>query len=370
MSTKWHVIFWGALVGVFVAVLWAFGDLLAPFILGLIIAYLFNPVMRRLSHKKIPRAVSAFFILGTFILFIAGLVVAFGPGALHQTQALIENAPKFLDKFMDYSKPYLSWFKKNTGQDPIEHINDLINPAPSPQSSEASGGGLIGGIAMGGRMVVNLVTLVVLTPIVAFFMLKEWPNVVKWVEDLYPRQYEHLIRGLLRKIDKKVSGFIRGQITVAFFLGVFYSIALAIADLNYGFLIGLGTGIFSVVPLVGSTLGLAIGISVAWFQTGDINFVLIVAAIFAFGQFVEGNILTPKIVGNSVGLHPLWIMFAILVGGGLFGITGMMVAVPMAAVISVLGEFALDKYKTSPLYKVPESVPPESTIILEDTPLD
>src|SRR5690606_21553831 len=157
-------------------------------------------------------------------------------------------------------------------------------------------------------------------------------------------QHEATIRNLLRQIDTKISGFIRGQITVAFILGIVYAVSLSIAGLNYGFLIGLGAGLFSVIPFVGSTLGLIVAVGVAWFQTaGDWTYTAIIAAIFLAGQFIEGNFLTPKLVGDSVGLHPLWVLFALLAGGSLFGIVGMLLAVPVAAVIGVLVCCAIDR---------------------------
>jgi predicted PurR-regulated permease PerM len=212
-------------------------------------------------------------------------------------------------------------------------------------------GGIMGSVAAGGKFVVGAATTIALTPLVAFFMMVEWPRIVAWVEGLYPRQHAALIGNLLTKIDTKVAGFIRGQITVAFILGLIYALALAIAGLNYGFLIGICAGILSIIPLVGSTLGLVVSVVIAWFQTGDLVYTGIIAAIFLTGQFIEGNFLSPKIVGDSVGLHPLWIIFALLAGGSLFGIVGMLIAVPVAAVIGVLSGFAIERYKASPLYQ-------------------
>ncbi len=155
---------------------------------------------------------------------------------------------------------------------------------------------------------------------------------------------------LLKQIDQKLSGFVRGQISVAVMLGVAYAIALTIAGLKYGFMIGLMSGLLSVIPMVGSAVGLIVSVAVAWFQAGDIVFVGIIAAIFIAGQVIEGNFLTPKLVGDSVGLHPLWVFFALLAGGSLLGILGMFLAVPVAAVIGVLLSFAIYKYKQSAYY--------------------
>jgi predicted PurR-regulated permease PerM len=159
---------------------------------------------------------------------------------------------------------------------------------------------------------------------------------------------------MMRRIDQKLSGFVRGQITVALMLGTLYALALMIAGLNYGFLIGIISGVLSIIPLVGSTVGLLMAVLVAWFQTGgEWVFVGGIAAIFLVGQMIEGNILTPKLVGDSVGLHPLWVMFALMAGAALFGILGMLLAVPVAAIVGVLAGAGIAQYKSSALYGRP-----------------
>lgn len=348
MTMGAQAIFWSALVVLLSAFLWVFADMITPFILGVAIAYLLNPVMIKLGKSKIPRSLSALFVLILFFVFVSCAIFLLAPMALKQLQMLIEHAPVYFQSFLDYARGHLGWLETRLGVDPVAQAAEYLKT--SGDKIAGLTGGLLGGIASGGKAMIDFIATLVLTPLVAFFMMKDWPKIVAWVEDLYPRRHETLIRRLLKNIDQKVAGFIRGQITVAFFLGLIYACALSVAGLNYGFLIGLGAGVFSVIPYVGSTLGLIVGVAVAWFQTGDLMYVGIIAAIFAVGQFVEGNFITPKIVGDSVGLHPLWIMFALIVGGGLFGITGMLMAIPVAAIIGVLGGFAIEQYKLSILY--------------------
>ena len=181
--------------------------------------------------------------------------------------------------------------------------------------------------------------------------MKEWEHIMAWGEDLLPRDNKDTIKDLLKQIDAKISGFVRGQISVAVILGIAYAIALTIAGLKYGALIGLAAGLLSIIPMVGSAIGLVVSIVVAYFQSFDLTYVAIIAAIFFAGQIIEGNILSPKIVGDSVGLHPLWVFFALLAGGALFGVLGMLLAVPVAAIAGVLLAFAIMQYKSSPLYK-------------------
>ncbi len=355
--------FWAGFLVLFIGFVWLFNSILTPFILGIAIAYLLNPVVVKFSRKQIPRWVTALVILTLFFGTLALLFILTAPMVFRQAQMLIDQMPNYIQNVMDYLSPYLTWIQDRVGDDYIQQINDYLKDSAGKVVGVT--GGIVGGIATGGKVLASIATTLALTPLVAFFMMKEWPHIVRWVEGMYPRQHAKLIRSLLKKIDIKVAGFIRGQISVAFILGVIYAIALTIAGLNYGFLIGLGAGIFSIIPLVGSTLGLVVGVVVAWFQTGDLLYTGIIAAIFMGGQFIEGNFLAPKIVGDSVGLHPLWIMFALLAGGSLFGIVGMLIAVPMAAVVGVLGGFLIDQYKASPLYQTDPDAP--SPIILPDS---
>lgn len=362
LSPAAKVSFWAGFLALFIGFIWVFNSILTPFILGIIIAYLLNPVVVKFSRKQIPRWASALVILTLFIGILGLLFVLVAPMVFRQGQMLVEQLPNYAQNVMDYLSPYMTWVQDRVGEDYLQQINDYLKDSAGKVVGVT--GGIVGGLAQGGKALVGMATTLVLTPLVAFFMMKEWPAIVRWVESLYPRQHAVLIRSLLKKIDIKVAGFIRGQISVAFILGVIYAVALTIAGLNYGFLIGLGAGLFSIIPLVGSTLGLVVGVVVAWFQTGDLFYTGIIAAIFMGGQFIEGNFLAPKIVGDSVGLHPLWIMFALLAGGSLFGIVGMLLAVPMAAVVGVLGGFLIDQYKASPLYQKDPDEP--SAIILPD----
>jgi predicted PurR-regulated permease PerM len=359
------VSFWAGFVFLFAGFLWLFNDILTPFILGIAIAYLLNPIAIKFSRRNIPRWATALIILTLFFGILALLFILVAPMAFRQAQMLVEQIPNYIQNILDYLSPYLTWIQDRVGDDYIQQINDYLKGSAGKVVGVT--GGIVGGIATGGKVVVGLFTTLALTPLVAFFMMKEWPAIVRWVEGLYPRQHAALIHSLLKKIDMKVAGFIRGQISVAFILGVIYAIALTVADLDYGFLIGLGAGIFSIIPLVGSTLGLIVAAAVSWFQAGDPVYTGVIAAIFLGGQFIEGNFLSPKIVGDSVGLHPLWVMFALLAGGSLFGIVGMLIAVPMAAVVGVLGGFLIDRYKASPLYQRDAEDPPP-IILPEDAP--
>ncbi|MFA5593464.1 MAG: AI-2E family transporter [Micavibrio sp.] len=356
LSTPVKAGFWAGFALFLAGFLWLFNSILAPFILGIIIAYLLNPVVQRFSQKRIPRWATALIILLLFFGTLTLMFLLLAPMALRQTQMLIEQIPNYLQSALDYLHPYIIWLQERMGDNYLDQINAYLKD--NAGKAVAASGGIAAGLAQGGKALVGFMTTLVITPLVAFFMIQEWPNIVRWVEGLYPRKYKRLLQSLAHQIDVKVAGFIRGQISVAFMLGMIYAISLSIAGLNYGFLIGIGAGVFSIIPLVGSTLGLLVAVVVAWFQTGEIAYTAMIAAIFMSGQFIEGNFLSPKIVGDSVGLHPLWVLFALMAGGSLLGITGMLIAVPVAAVIGVLGSFAVSQYKASSLYQADDGEAP------------
>ncbi len=350
-TTKQQAWFWGAGFAVFfIAFIWIFNGVLTPFVLGIVIAYLLNPVVQYLMRwKHMNRSLVSVLILAAFIITVTAILAVVLPPALRQLGNLIEMMPGYIDAALNWLQPHIVWAQQALGENAPDNAKALIKE--NADKVLAATGGIAAGLATGGQAIVGFATTLVLTPLVAFFMMKEWPRITAWVEGLIPREEEKVVRDLLHQIDRKLAGFIRGQLSVAFLLGLIYAVALSIAGLNYGFLIGLSAGVLSIIPLVGSTLGLIVSVVVAWFQTGDITYVGIIAAIFFAGQIIEGNVLSPKLLGDSVGMHPLWIIFAVMAGGSLFGLLGMLLAVPVAAVIGVLGGFAIMQYKNSAVYK-------------------
>ena len=344
--------FWGVSSFILFTFVWMFKSVLTPFVLGIVIAYLLNPLVKGFSTKGIGRTTSSAFIICLFFILIITVIIFVAPVVAQESADLIEALPRYLDNCFKWIQPHTIWFQENFGENYMGDAKAFLKENISKILTFS--GGLAGGLAAGGQALVGAATTLVLTPLVAFYMMREWPAITQWVEDLIPRNHETVIKDLLAQIDGKLSGFIRGQVTVAFLLGIIYAIALTIAGLNYGFLIGISAGILSIIPMVGSTIGLLVSVAVAWFQSGEIQYVFIIAAIFVIGQLVEGNVLSPKLLGDSVGLHPLWILFALMAGGSLLGILGMLIAVPVAAVIGVLVSFVILQYKHSSLYKQKE----------------
>jgi predicted PurR-regulated permease PerM len=197
----------------------------------------------------------------------------------------------------------------------------------------------------------NFVSLLIVTPIVAFYLINDWDRILTTVDNWLPREHADTIRELLRQINSAMAGFIRGQGTVCLILGSFYAIALTLLGLNFGLLIGLTAGLLGFVPLVGALVGGALSVGVALVQFWpDWTKVVMVVGVFAAGQFVEGNFLSPKLVGGRIGVHPVWLMFALFAFGYLFGFVGVLLAVPLAAAVGVLCRFAIRQYLASRLY--------------------
>lgn len=351
LTARNHMLFWSLAFAAFIGTVWLLDDIMLPFVLGLAIAYLLNPLVEYLGARKIPRAMAAIIILGLFAAFIV-LVVGFAlPPLYRETAELAAALPGYIDQLWARLAPYIGWAQEKldsgggSGGSVQEAVQGNIGNALKV------GTGVLTGLASGGKAFISFLSVSLLTPIVAYFVMKEWPTMTNWIDKIIPRGSYHTVKDLLRQIDRKLAGFVRGQITVAFVLAVAYAIALTIAGLKFGFLIGLMAGILSIVPLVGSTIGLLVSVGVAWFQSGEWSYVGIIAGIFLVGQFIEGNFLSPKLLGKSVGIHPLWILFALFAGGSMFGIVGMLLAVPVAAVIGVLLGFAILRYKNSPYYE-------------------
>lgn len=329
---------------------WLFRPVLLPFVVGITIAYLLNPIVVALGNKKMSRTYATILILVLFSIAIILLALLLLPPLYRELVQLADAAPNYVDSLWERLQPYVAALQQRVAADNLDQsIRELLKNNIS--NALNASGSLVGGLISGGSAIVSLLSFIVVTPLVAFFILLEWPAITTWIDDILPRASYDESKDLWRKIDRKIAGFVRGQLLVALSLAIAYAIALSLVGLDFGFLIGVVAGVLSVIPLFGSIVGLVISVLVAWVQTGEIGFVGLVAGIFLAGQFLEGNVITPKLVGKSVGLHPLWILFSLMAGGSLFGVVGMILGVPVAASIGVLLSFAQEKYKNSAYYK-------------------
>ena len=348
LSLRHYAFFWLSVCVAFVGAVWVLKGMLLPFVVGMAIAYLFGPAVSWMVSHQVSRTVAASLLLGGFLCAVFLVFSLVLPIAYREAIHLAAALPGYADRIEDYLTPYVGMLQDKFQMGDLSTFQDTLKNDIGRILRLV--GDVLLRMAGGGQAVFSIFTFIFLTPVVAFFMMREWVQITGWIDNMIPRRSYDEVRSLLQQIDQKISGFVRGQMMVALILGAIYAIALMVAGLQYGFLIGLIAGALSIIPMFGSIVGLLIAAAVAGIQSHEWSYVGIIAAIFLVGQFLEGNIITPKIMGQSVGLHPLWILFSLMAGGTLFGILGMFLAVPVAAVIGVLASFALAQYRKSPYY--------------------
>ncbi len=344
MTVREQLRWWGIGFAVLFVVLWLLADILLPFVLGAALAYIADPFADRLQRLGLSRLLATV-VISVITIGIAVLAfVLIVPALIDQVQQAIGNAPVVIDWVRGLIQTHLP---------PLPHADSPLRGALENLRSRVDewSVSVLQRLWSGGLALIDFITLVVVTPVVAFYLLYDWDRMVATIDDYLPRPHQETIRALMRKIDETLAGFVRGQLTVCAILGVFYAVSLTLIGLQFGLLIGAFAGLISFIPYVGAVLGgaLAIGIAAAQFW-GEWAMVAAVAVVFAVGQAVEGNLLTPRIVGDRVGLHPVWLIFALSAFGSLFGFVGLLIAVPAAAAIGVFGRFLLDRYKNARIY--------------------
>ncbi len=351
--------FWGIAAALFFLALWFLGDVILPFVIGSAIAYFLDPVADRLEKAGLSRAMATVIITFAAILLFVVAALAVIPVLVDQTIALVNSAPELLTQFQSF---LTDRFPSLLNEDSTIR-QSLINLG---QRIQEQGGAFVSTILSSAMSFINILILLIVAPVVSFYMLLDWDRMVAVIDDMLPRDHAPAIRQLAREIDNTLASFIRGMGTVCLILGAYYAIALMAVGLNFGLVVGAIAGLLTFIPYVGALIGGGLAIGLALFQywgavevvDGDtITFatdwfrIALVAGIFVLGQVVEGNFLTPKLVGHSVGLHPVWLMFALTAFGTLFGFVGMLVAVPVAAAIGVVARFFYQQYKSGRLYR-------------------
>jgi predicted PurR-regulated permease PerM len=337
--------YWGIAAAVFLGLLWALGNVLLPFLVGGAIAYFLDPVADRLQRLGLGRAAATTIITLVMVLLVVLIVLAVIPTLVSQTAALVNAAPEIARNMQAFL---------------LERFPDLADETSILRTTladiaafiQSKGADLAQGLISSAMSVVSAIIFIVVVPVVAFYLLLDWDAMVARIDSLVPLDHKATVRRLAGEIDRVLAGFVRGQLSVCLVLGTYYSIALMMAGLDFGLVVGAVAGAITFIPYVGAIVGGVLAIGLALFQFwGDPFAIGIVAAIFAAGQFLEGNVLTPKLVGQSVGLHPVWLLLALSTFGSVFGFVGMLVAVPVAAALGVLTRFAAEQYRTSLLYR-------------------
>ncbi|MEC8040831.1 MAG: AI-2E family transporter [Pseudomonadota bacterium] len=325
--------------------LWYLGDVILPFVLGGAIAYFLDPVADRLEAWGFSRVFATAIITIVAVLTFVMLVLLVVPSLINQSAALLQVMPQ---AFEDLWAFLIQRFPQIL--DETSTLNQSLQQIG--QTIESKGGELLNAVFSSALSIINVVMLFVIVPVVAFYLLLDWDRMVAKVDDMLPRDHAPVIRQLAKQIDGTLASFIRGMGTVCLVLGTYYAVALMLVGLQFGLVVGFVAGALTFIPYIGALFGGVLAIGLALFQFwGDWLSIGLVAGIFVLGQVIEGNVLTPKMVGSSVGLHPVWLIFALSVFGSLFGFVGMLVAVPVAASIGVVARFAMDNYKGGRLYQ-------------------
>jgi predicted PurR-regulated permease PerM len=349
MRIERQFVFWTCALLVFIGLLLLLRHILLPFVVGAALAYLLDPLANVLSRHVINRLVAALLIIAVFAIVFAGILVLIAPVLVDQLAAFIGKLPGYLERLEALvADPNGSWLLKMIGG------TSGGNQAPIGELSNKLAGYLtdvLSTLCTKGEALLSLLSLFVITPVVTFYLLVDWGRVVSSFDSLVPLPQRETVHGLMGEINRALAGYVRGQLLVCAILGVYYAAGLTLAGLNFGLLIGVVSGILTFIPYVGSLTALVVSFAVAVAQFyPDWTHILVVVGVVLVGQFLEGNVLSPKLVGGSVGLHPVWLIFALLAFGYLFGFVGLLLAVPLASAIGVLTRFALGRYRASALY--------------------
>ncbi len=348
-AVRRQAMFWIGAAVFFVLFLVVFSSILLPFVAGMALAYFLDPVADRLERLGLSRLAATIVILLVFLTVLVVILMVVAPILATQLADFISRLPGYITQLQSLlANENSRWLRRYIGIDSSviqQNLSSLLQQGAGFLST------LLGSLWNSGKSLIDIAGLFIVTPVVAFYMLLDWDRMVSSIDSWAPRVHLHTVRRIAREMDAAVAGFIRGQGTLCLILGGYYALGLTLTGLNFGLLIGFFAGLISFIPYIGSFVGLALAIGVALVQFWpDWIMVCAVAGVFFVGQFIEGNILQPKLVGSSVGLHPVWLMFALFAFGSLFGFTGMLVAVPAAAAVGVLVRFALRSYLHSPMY--------------------
>lgn len=349
MSIQRQFAIWAIVVGLFVLALWLLKGILLPFVAGMAIAYLLDPLADRFERYGLSRLLATTLITIFFLVFTVVAMILLLPVVYNQSMALLDILPGVIQRGQTYLL--------ELGDGRLAELLGARAPDVEKAISESVGNSvqwlvdLLPSLGSQGLQFVGLISLIVVTPVVAFYLLLDWDRMVERIDALLPRDHAETIRQLARDINVVLAGFVRGQVIVCLVLGVIYAVGLSLVGLRFGLAVGIMAGIISFIPYLGTIVGFVGGVALALFQFWpDYVSIGMVVAVFAVGQFIEGNFLSPKLVGDRVGLHPVWVMFAIFAFAVLFGFVGALLALPIAAALGVLTRFGIARYRESQLY--------------------
>lgn len=349
MSNAWRQpVFWLSLLGFLILALYLLGAILLPFVAGCAIAYFLNPLVDRLESWRLPRGFAAFLVLSIFFSAVFLIFLVLVPFLHAEIFELITRIPQLLQAVQRGLNSLIGYFHERLAPEDFERLNNAVNAQLGEVFSWF--GNFLRTLLTSGLALFSVLSLVFVTPIVVFFLLRDWNRMIAKIESLVPRHLLAVVREQARLVNETLGGFIRGQAMVCLLMGVYYATALTVAGLDFGLFLGLLVGLLIAVPYLGGITGATIALILAAAQFQSPSYFAVIGGIFVVGQTLEGNLITPKLVGDRVNLHPVWLIFSLLAFGTLFGLVGLLVAVPAAAVVGVLVRFALDRYLQSEFY--------------------
>lgn len=330
--------------------IWLLAPVLMPFVTGALLGYLGDPLVDRLQGLRLNRTAAVCVVFAVLVLAILGIALLLIPLLEAQIAYLIQQLPVYLAWIQERVEP---WVRDHlgAGADLIEV--DQIAAIMREHWQQAGGiaTAVLGSISRSGMVVLGWIMNLLLIPVVTFYFMRDWDSLMHSIRELLPRRYEGTIVRLARESDEVLGAFLRGQLMVMLALGVVYSLGLWLIGLDLAFLIGMLAGLISFVPYLGSIVGVLAACVAAAVQFQDVLHIAFVLLVFGAGQALEGMVLTPLLVGDRIGMHPVAVIFAVLAGGQLFGFVGVLLALPIGAVVMVLLRHAHARYKDSRLYQ-------------------
>lgn len=340
---------WLAIAVVGGVLIWLLAPVLVPFAISAFFGYLGDPLVDRLERMRLSRtfAVSLVFFVMTFLAALALFFLL--PVLGEQISHFVAQMPVYADWIRSTALP---WIDRQVHLDLAPYLDpqQLVDMLRKHWQDAGVATTVLGQVSRSGWVLIQVISNVLLVPVLSFYFLRDWDDLVERIDILLPRIVEPTIARLARQSDEMLGGFVRGQLSVMVCMGIWYSLALWMAGLDLALLIGMITGLLSFVPYLGVTIGIVVSVLAALVQYGDLQHVLLVAGAFAIGQTLESFVLVPRLVGDKIGMHPVAVIFALMAGGQLFGFLGVLLALPVSAIAMVLLRYAHERYTASKLY--------------------
>ncbi|MBE6449253.1 MAG: AI-2E family transporter [Alphaproteobacteria bacterium] len=346
---KKTTLFWIISSVVLCSLVFVLRGILMPFVLSFILAYILNPLIVKLQNKHFSRTLATSLVIFLLALAVLSSILILLPVLQAQIISFVVKVPTLANSLWLKVQPVFELIKEHISETQLSYLKETLSVQTSNFFGDISSA--LMRLFTGWSALFNVISFLIITPVVVFYLLLDWNEIVEKIKQLIPVKNAELINTKINEMDEILSAFIRGQAIVCLFLALFYGFGLTAIDLDFGFSIGFISGLFSFIPYVGSLTGFVLSLLLAFTQSADWVLFLGILMVFGAGQFLEGYVLTPKLVGDKIGLHPVWVIFALMAGGYLFGFLGILLAVPVSAVLGVLVRSAISCYKNSVYYK-------------------